>query len=179
MASRLTFAVDPGITGAVATLIDGEAGPVIDTPTMEVDGHTELDARAMALFIRAAREMHPGAQVSACIERVRAMPAKGRKQGAQSSMNFGDTFGKAKAVLELLGIPTTRAEPASWKRHFGLLGKEKDAARLLAIARFPAAADQLRRKKDNGRADALLIALWHENTQLGSPVAAGIAEDAD
>lgn len=26
----------------------------------------------------------------------------------------------------------------------------------------------LARKKDNGRADALLMALWHENTQLGS-----------
>lgn len=170
MARSLTFGIDPGLTGAIATLVDGEAGPVIDTPTMEVDGHTELDARAMALFIRAARDMNPGAHVSACIERVRAMPAKGRKQGAQSSMNFGDTYGKAKAVLELLGIPTTRAEPASWKRSFGLLKQEKDAARVLAIARFPSAASSLRRKKDNGRADALLIALWFENTHLASHI---------
>jgi len=170
MARSLTFGIDPGLTGAIATLVDGEAGPVIDTPTMEVDGHTELDARAMAMFIRAAREMNPGAHVSACIERVRAMPAKGRKQGAQSSMNFGDTYGKAKAVLELLGIPTTRAEPASWKRSFGLLKQEKDAARVLAISRFPSAAPSLRRKKDNGRADALLIALWFENTHLASHI---------
>lgn len=170
MARSLTFGIDPGLTGAIATLIDGEAGPVIDTPTMEVDGHTELDARAMAVFIREVRAANPGAHVSACIERVRAMPAKGRKQGAQSSMNFGDTYGKAKAVLELLGIPTTRAEPASWKRSFGLLKQEKDAARLLAIARFPSAAPSLRRKKDNGRADALLIALWFENTHLASHI---------
>ncbi len=170
MARSLTFGIDPGLTGAIATLVDGEAGPVIDTPTMEVDGHTELDARAMALFIRAARETNPGAYVSACIERVRAMPAKGRKQGAQSSMNFGDTYGKAKAVLELLGIPTTRAEPASWKRSFGLLKQDKDAARVLAISRFPSAAPSLRRKKDNGRADALLIALWFENTHLASQI---------
>jgi len=170
MARSLTFGIDPGLSGAIATLVDGEAGPVIDTPTMEVDGHTELDARAMAMFIRAAKEMSPGAHVSACIERVRAMPAKGRKQGAQSSMNFGDTYGKAKAVLELLGIPTTRAEPASWKRSFGLLKREKDAARVLAITRFPSAAPSLRRKKDNGRADALLIALWFENTHLASHI---------
>lgn len=170
MARSLTFGIDPGLSGAIATLVDGEAGPVIDTPTMEVDGHTELDARAMALFIRAAKEMNPGAHVSACIERVRAMPAKGRKQGAQSSMNFGDTYGKAKAVLELLGIPTVRAEPASWKRSFGLLKLEKDAARLLAIARFPAASKDLRLKKHDGRADALLIALWFENTHLASHI---------
>ncbi|MBN5087649.1 hypothetical protein JY460_05970 [Stenotrophomonas maltophilia] len=170
MARSLTFGIDPGLSGAIATLVDGEPGPVIDTPTMEVDGHTELDARALALFIRAARERNPGAHVSACIERVRAMPAKGRKQGAQSSMNFGDTYGKAKAVLELLGIPTTRAEPASWKRSFGLLKQDKDAARVLAITRFPSAAPSLRRKKDNGRADALLIALWFENTHLASHI---------
>lgn len=177
MARSLTIGIDPGLTGAVATLIDGEAGPVIDTPTMEVDGHTELDARAMAVFIRELRAAHPDAEVSACIERVRAMPAKGRKQGAQSSMNFGDTYGKAKAVLELLGIPTTRAEPASWKRSFGLLKQEKDAARLLAIKRFPAKAKELARKKDNGRADALLIALWFENTHLSSSVTAGTDEE--
>lgn len=50
-----------------------------------------------------------------------------------------------------------------WKRRFGLIGQDKDAARLLAIQRFPATAFQLQRKKDNGRADALLIALWVEH----------------
>ena len=67
-----------------------------------------------------------------------------------------------------------RAEPASWKRRFGLTGQDKDAARLLAIQRFPAAALQLQRKKDNGRADALLIGLWAEH-QLAMGQAAGTA----
>lgn len=34
------------------------------------------------------------------------------------------------------------------------------------------------RKKDNGRADALLIGLWHENTQLGSHLMGGEGETA-
>ena len=34
------------------------------------------------------------------------------------------------------------------------------------------------RKKDNGRADALLIGLWHENTQLGSHLTGGEGETA-
>lgn len=173
MASRLTIGIDPGLEGAIAVLADGEAGVIIDMPLLRVGESNEVDARQFAMFIRAARDLHPGATVSATIERVRAMPPKDgvRKAGAQSSFNFGDHYGKAKAVLELLGIPYTRAEPASWKRQFGLTGKGKDAARLLAIQRFPSAATELKRKKDNGRADALLIALYGDQ-RLASGVAA-------
>jgi len=126
MASRLTFGIDPGLTGAVATLIDGEPGPVLDMPTVEVDGWGEVDARAVVVFIREQRAAHPGAYVSACIEKVGARPGDGGT----------------------------------------------------SAFRFPSAQKVLSRKKDNGRADALLIALWHENTQLGSYVAGGNQEQA-
>ena len=110
----------------------------------------------------------PGAYVSACIEKVGAM----RGDGGTSAFRFGESSGKAKAVLETLGIPYTRAIPAVWKRHYGLLKQPKDAARLLAIRRFPSMADDLKRKKDNGRADALLIALWHESQDMAWRAAA-------
>lgn len=58
-----------------------------------------------------------------------------------------------------------------WKRRLGLIGQDKDVGRLLAIQRFPSAAHLLRRKKDHGRADALLIALWAKH-QLAMGVAA-------
>ncbi len=32
MASRLTFGIDPGLTGAIVTLLDGEPGPMADMP---------------------------------------------------------------------------------------------------------------------------------------------------
>ena len=178
MSLRLTFGIDPGISGAIATLIDGEAGAFLDMPTYMVRDQKEVDAFALARFFREQMAAHPGAYVSACIERVRAMPAgrngdgSQRKQGGQTMFVFGDNYGKPKATLEVLRIPYTRAEPASWKRHMGLLGQDKDAARLLAIRRFPGVADQLTRKKDQGRADALLIALWHESTQLAGNLAA-------
>ncbi len=70
-------------------------------------------------------------------------------------------------MFELLGVPYLRAEPASWKRWFGLTNQGKDAARLLAIQRFPSAAGQLQRKKDNGRADALLIGLYGDSLIRG------------
>lgn len=166
MASRLTFGIDPGLTGAVATLIDGEPGPVLDMPTVEVDGWGEVDARAVVVFIRELRAAHPDAYVSACIEKVGARPG----DGGTSAFRFGQTTGKLQAIFEVLGIPTTRAIPAVWKRPFGLLKKDKEASRQLARARFPAAQGFLTLKKHKDRAEALLIALWHENTQLGSDV---------
>lgn len=128
-------------------------------PTRDVEGWKEVDARAVATFIRAQCEAHPGAQLQAALEKVGARPG----DGGTSAFRFGDSYGQARAVLQVMGVPYLRAIPAVWKRRFGLIGQDKDAARLLAIQRFPAAAFQLQRKKDNGRADALLIALWAEH----------------
>ena len=38
------------------------------------------------------------------------------------------------------------------------MGKDKDASRLRAIQLFPVVANRLDRKKDDGRAEALLLA---------------------
>ena len=168
-ALRVTFGVDPGLSGAIVTLLDGEPGPMLDMPTFDNGTANEVDAVALAKFIREVRAQHPGAHVSACIEKVRAMPSTGpnrRTMGAQSSFNFGDGFGQVKCAFRVLGIVPVLAEARSWKSHMGLTGTNKDAARLLAIKRFPGAADKLQRKKDSGRADAILVALWFENTQV-------------
>ncbi|KRD71425.1 hypothetical protein [Lysobacter sp. Root96] len=170
MTFRLTFGVDPGLTGAIATLLDGEPGPILDMPTFHNGTANEVDALAIAVFIKQLRAEHPGTYVSACIERVRAMPDRAggnvRKMGAQSSFNFGDGFGQVKAAFRVLGIQPVFVEARSWKSTMGLIGFDKDVARQLAISRFPAAAMDLQRKKDGGRADALLIALWHDRKQL-------------
>lgn len=170
MTLTLTFGVDPGLSGAIATLVDGEPGPILDMPTFDNGTSNEVDAGEVARFIRDTRAQHPGAFVSACIERVRAMPDRGggavRKMGAQSSFNFGDGFGQVKAAFRVLGITPTFVEARSWKSGMGLIGTDKDAARILAVSRFPAAAHHLKRKKDTGRADAMLIALHHFNRQM-------------
>ncbi|MBH1839363.1 hypothetical protein I5W21_06835 [Stenotrophomonas maltophilia] len=140
----------------------------MDMPTREVDGWKEVDARAVATFIRAQRESHPGAELQAALEKVGARPG----DGSTSAFRFGDSYGQARAVLQVMGVPDLRAIPAVWKRRFGLISQERDAARLLAIQRFPVAALQLQRKKDNGRADALLIALWAEHQLAMGQVAA-------
>lgn len=167
-ALRVTFGIDPGLSGAVATLLDGEPGPMLDMPTVQVGDWREVDAASLAAWMRLIRAQHPGADFSACVEKVSARPG----DGGTSAFRFGEGYGQIKAVLGVLSLDYSRAIPAVWKRHMGLIGTEKDAARLLAIRRFPSAEPQLRRKKDSGRADALLLALWHENTQLHGRAAA-------
>lgn len=175
-ALRVTFGVDPGLSGAIVTLLDGEPGPMLDMPTFDNGTANEVDVTALGRFIRDTRAAHPGAYVSACIEKVRAMPSTGkgeqrRTMGAQSSFNFGDGFGQVKAAFRMLGLTPVLVEAQSWKRSMGLIGGQKDDARLLALRRFPGVEPQLKRKKDGGRADALLIALWHDNQMMGMAAA--------
>lgn len=161
MTLRVIFGIDPGLSGAVWALIDGVPGPYLDMPTRKVGDWGEVDAAALAVWIQRVRAAHPGADFSACLEKVGARPT----DGATSAFRFGEGAGRVAGVLESLGIRYSRAIPAVWKRHFDLLKKDKDESRLLAIRLFPRAASDLKRKKDNGRADALLLARWHEGTQ--------------
>jgi crossover junction endodeoxyribonuclease RuvC len=56
-----------------------------------------------------------------------------------------------------LQIPYTPVRPVVWKKTFSL-GKDKEASRLRAMQLFPGA--DLRQKKNHGRAEALLLALY-------------------
>lgn len=166
MTLRVTFGVDPGLSGAIATLIDGEPGPMLDMPTILVGKRNEVDGERIQRFIREVRANHAGADFAACLEQVGSVPMEGRKQGGSSMFNFGDGFGAVRTAFACSGVATTRVYPQVWKRHMGLIGTDKDASRQLALRRFPETVAMLRRKKDSGRADALLMALWFENTQL-------------
>jgi hypothetical protein len=160
MSLRVTFGIDPGLTGAIAVLADGEVERIIDMPTMQAGTFREVDAGLLAAYLRGARQRHPGAYFSACLERVGARPG----DGGTSAFRFGEGFGKVKSVLEVMCIPFVMPVPAQWKRYYGLIGKEKDESRQLALKRFPCAAHRLQRKKDHGRAEAALLALYHDNT---------------
>lgn len=163
MSMRVHFAIDPGLTGAIAVFRDGEPSEIGDMPVLQRGDWREVDAERLATLLRSVRSEYSGASFSACVEKVGARPG----DGGTSAFRFGEGFGKVKATLEVLGIPYELVIPAVWKRRMGLIGTEKDAARVLAIKRFPSMAGQLKRKKDGGRADALLIGLYHEHEQYG------------
>ncbi len=174
MTMRITIGIDPGLSGALATLVDGEPGPILDMPTFHNGTANEVDAFALGAFIRKTRSEHPGAFFTVCIEKVRAMPSTGdgprRTMGSQSSFNFGDGFGQVKCAFRVLGIEPVFVESRTWKKRFALIGANKDESRVLTLLRFPSVADHLRRKRDHGRAEALLIALWADSTDA-QPVA--------
>lgn len=81
------------------------------------------------------------------------------KQGVSSSFKFGRSLGLVEGVCDGLGIPVQWVTPNRWKKAMRL-GADKEASRQLAIRRWPEQAALFARKKDHGRAEAALIALW-------------------
>jgi len=73
---------------------------------------------------------------------------------------FGLSYGGILGTLGALGLPHDVVQPASWKRKAGIPpGAPKAASIAQALRLLPTAAPHLARKKDDGRAEALLLAL--------------------
>lgn len=89
------------------------------------------------------------------IERQQAMP----KQGVVSTFKLGYAFGQIVSTCALSRSPFTLVTPVSWKRSLNL-PKDKDAARRQAQQWYPDLALRLKRKKDEHRAESLLIAAY-------------------
>lgn len=149
--NQIIIGIDPGITGAIAIIDDsGNLVGIHDMPTMPKGAGKKKQINPCSLV-----GMLSGyGRVTAYLERVSAMPG----QGVSGVFTFGECFGVIRGVLAAAYIPLVLVTPQSWKRRFGLIGTEKDAARTKAIELYPAAS--LARKKDIGRADALLIARY-------------------
>lgn len=159
---KLFIGIDPGLDGATALVPEQGPVEVFDTPTLTVVSKTgtkrEYDVRLMALRLRL---FVPHDNVLVLIEKVHAMPG----QGVRSMFSMGFGLGAWIGVLAGLGLPYLYVTPQRWQ---GLVmdghGKGKDGARARAMELFPAVAAQLSRKKDDGRADALLIAEYGRRT---------------
>jgi hypothetical protein len=140
-------AIDPGaVHAAIAVFHDGEPAFVDDIRT--VNGM--LDATALAHAIGDMKVQR------VVVENVHAMPM----QGLSSTFKFGMGVGIIHGVAGALRLPLTLVAPTQWKG-FHLLSKEKEAARALAIRKWPQHNHRLDRKKDADRAEALLIGDWY------------------
>ena len=142
--------IDPGVSGALALVSGARVIEVWDVPTMAKTTGKGLQINSAAL----GDLMVVGDPNIVVIERVGAMP----KQGVTSMFNFGYSAGILDGVTGALAFTVRFVHPNAWKKHFGLTGKDKDAARTLAIQRHPEAAARLTLKKHVGRADAILLA---------------------
>lgn len=152
----LSIGIDPGITGAVGVLKNGQYLAVFDIPSVAKGSgmvKREIDPAGLAREITA--RLDPKEYAEVLLERVSAMPG----QGVSSVFSFGDSYGCCRATVAVLGLSTVLVPPAVWKKHFNL-GREKEDSRALAIRLFPTA--DLSLKKHADRAEALLMAryLW-------------------
>jgi hypothetical protein len=143
-------AIDPGLTGAMAFYLTDfpDRVSVYDMPV--VDG--EINAAALRDKIRTY------APDLAIIEQVGPMP----RDGVRQAWRFSAAYTTARVVVALLNIPVVMVTPATWKRAMkvagGPAGKEECRAR--AIQMFPACAASFSRKRDQGRAEAALLARY-------------------
>ena len=134
--------------------VDNGAAPrlieAIDIPVTGEGAKERVDALAVWGWITAHQPQH------AYVERAQAMP----KQGASSGFKYGRAVGAIEAVITCLEIPMTIVEPSTWKKFHHLHGRDKENGRQRALQLFPSAHALLARKKDHGRADAALLALY-------------------
>lgn len=150
--NNMKIGIDPGNTGAVVFMsMDDEVVAVHDMPLMPNGKKQQVNAAALSAIVSGSWAENT---VMAYVEKVSAMPG----QGVSSMFNFGMGYGVIQGVLAANNIPYTLVTPQSWKKRAGLIGKDKDMSRTMAQQMYPKA--ELHRKKDIGRADAILIARY-------------------
>ena len=143
----LIVGIDPGFTGAWG-MIDHH-GEYWSCGDMHNNKH-HIDTRAIYAEMLQARDRQ---DCEVVIESVHAMP----NQGVSSTFKFGMAFGAALALAERFGTTVHLVSPRQWKKSLKL-DSDKDKSLELARQLWPNAP--LQRKKDNGRAEALLMAYW-------------------
>ena len=87
-------------------------------------------------------------------------------QGVTSMFNFGQTFGAIKGVCAALNLPIFFVRPSKWKKYFELINSSKDSSRTKVIEMYPSLSDQLSKKKDVNKSDAILIARYYYDTRI-------------
>jgi crossover junction endodeoxyribonuclease RuvC len=155
MSASLVIGIDPGLHGALAFRF--ERGLVVhNMPIFEIarggKKKHEVDPAGLAQLLESGLR---SGTASAFVEQVGAMPG----QGVTSMFAFGQSYGIILGVLAALRIPYTRVPPITWKKAMGVRGG-KDASRARASELMPEDAATWKRVKDEGRAEAALIALY-------------------
>ncbi|MCK5644169.1 MAG: hypothetical protein KAJ19_25445 [Gammaproteobacteria bacterium] len=147
--------IDPGVTGAIAVIPADNVTRVWDTPTTRVKGKRCYDIPGMhTLLCRALTVTGRGEGVIVALEQQQAFPGQGRT----SMFKIGHGFGLWEGLLVAVCMPYEIVRPQRWKKALldGLPSKDKGSSRIVAARLFPDV--DLGNRKDQGRADALLLA---------------------
>ncbi len=145
----LIIGVDPGQKGAFA-LLESD-GRILDFRDMPVVGKFVSVPIVAEIF-----KTWTGVEATTCIiEDVWSSP----QMGVTSAFSFGRSKGLVEGIASMADCRVEYVSPAKWKRDMKL-GKDKGEARDQAMRYWPYNRAWFSRVKDDGRAEAALIALW-------------------
>jgi crossover junction endodeoxyribonuclease RuvC len=153
---------DPGVTGAIAAHCNGKIVSVVDMPVVEKrisSGAVRHRVSAHGVTDIVHKLVDTYDTVEAWIEQVAPRPGEGRV----SSFSFGRSVGVLEGVLAGLGVATSFVTPQEWMKTMRV---PRDGSIGRAIELCPHLSGELSRKKDHGRADAILIALFGARNDL-------------
>jgi crossover junction endodeoxyribonuclease RuvC len=140
--------IDPGANGGLAIYGPSVLGVFLEVYSVPKVGK-EIDKQAWSQQWDFKGVGH------VFIEQVSAMPG----QGVTSMFNFGMAYGFVQALAFSAGVPVSFIRPQEWKKLVGIpVGSDKSASRIRASQLFPNDADKWAKVKDDGLAEAALIA---------------------
>ena len=154
--------IDPGLSGGIAVLENNKILNMFDMPVMAEGKKNKRQLNSAQLVSLFKDNIKVNEEIVVVVEQVNAMPG----QGVTSMFNFGQTFGAIKGVCAALELPIFFVRPSKWKKHFELINSSKDSSRTKAIEMYPALSNQLAKKKDVNKSDAILIARYYSETRL-------------
>ena len=168
----IVLGCDPGMSGSIAWChSSGALIAVADMPVVEVNGKRRISSAELARLMQ-AREAH-----MVVIEGVGAIPRRtqdGKEvgMGAASSFAFGYSAGIIEGIAAAMALPLQIIPARTWKKRAGV-PTDKGAARMMAQRLWPASAALFARVKDDGRAEAALLARF---VAIGNGSAAAVPQ---
>ncbi len=152
----MILGIDPGITGAIAFTRKNQL-LIEDMPVIKVGKKYKIDATSFSRLIHRDKYRIK----YAIIEDVHAFPG----QGVTSTFNFGYGAGILYGVLAAHNIKIIKVKPSVWKPALNL-SRDKKKSLELAKRVYPNYKKYFSRLKDDGRAEAALLA-HYANLILG------------
>lgn len=149
----LVIGIDPGNNGAVA-MYNGEELWIVDMISIKAKARGREVVWPQVIESLAIEGF--GLADHCFIEKVGAMPG----QGVSSMFKFGYAAGVILGWALSNFLPVTLVTPQEWKKYHKLIGTGKGSSRSKASYLFPSYCDLFKRVKDDGRAEAALIAYY-------------------
>jgi crossover junction endodeoxyribonuclease RuvC len=156
--------IDPGVSGAIAVADTDSPSDVIvyrfPSVVLPIGGKKRKRLDLCSCWAMLAGLISAFEPELCVLEDVNGFSGNAQSTGA-SGFVFGRAAGNIEGMLVALSVPRQYVTPVVWKKHFKLQGKGpelKTASRIMASQLFPLAAQAFSLVKDDGPAEAALLA---------------------